>query len=1320
MKRILFVLVALLGMAQGMLAATAGSDPYCPDGLSIDNDYTPGQAGYYYANLVKGQNVTVTLSETNLRFMVYDHGGKSGDYSSDGNSQSMTINAPEGCVFVVSGTILGIEGFAGDTFELFDGQNRFYSYNEDDYVVIPSYVTTSNSLKVSFNTPQATSNPGFELTVRVWDRYTEVGTASELTAAVADGALIRLTKDITLPAYLSIGYDTNQNVSIDQTVTLDLNGHTLRRNLNAADANGHVIEVHSKGNLTITDSSGDNSGTITGGWANNGGGICNYGTVNFEGGTITGCKAAGQGGGIKNNANATLTITGGVITGNSAPNGGGIYNIENGTLNISGVTISSNTASVDGGGIVNRGTASINNASIQNNTATANGGGVWNCGTMTLGDAVTIRGNSALNGGGIFLTGGSNATLSGTTIRDNTSTVAGGILMDQGTATSLTDCTITGNNATVYGGGGIVNYGNFTLNGSTITGNTCAGQGGGLWTNGTVNMQGTVTIRDNATSGGLTNNVFLKTGCVITVTGNLGSSLIGVALEDNEGRVTSGLGSYGSISNFLSDRSTITTLGMAAGEVCLSRNSGIYYVERGWDNTNRKVTETLQLRTSDNTQLTNTSGVGSITLENGKWYYVQGGNISYSYITVGENATAHLILCDGGRLTSTIRLRKGSSLSIYGQVDGTGAIVANASESEYAGIGTITYYDATLNIYGGTIAANGGSKGAGIGASYGQGMPTINILGGKVTATGGAYAAGIGSSPIGSIAAEYLSQGTITIYGGNVEAHGGDLGAGIGGGDDRNGSTTGILGGTVYAYGGNDAAGIGSGQDSYGGTHGGTITISGGHVYAYGNDVAAGIGAGEDADMGNITITGGIVEAHGGGGESWANGIATDDDNEGVNSITLGDNMMVTSERDFTYPERYDAVKGRKDVIIKPCTHSGATYTVGGTTTSGTHTMHCSYCKYSPTETHTFEGGICTVCHVSGSISTVSIYLPERVGDGYTDGHYAATPRSTQTFVTGSTFDLPAPPVTYLPSGVIFAGWRVGTPTALGITSYWIGESDVDVLEPGTTYTVSGDVSLTARYKGIDISLADNADNSAILYDYNGKLAQTVTLTGRTLYKDGAWNTLCLPFSVGSLDGTPLEGARVKTLVSATFADGTLTLNFTADLTAIEAGKPYIVKWATTGDDIVSPVFTGGLEITNSGSIAVTGDAADFVGNYSPYSTGGEDNTLLYVGADDKLYWPNADMTIGAFRAYFRLNGGLTASGGSSSATVRRTVLNFGDGTTSIDSASPKSSPEGKDFGSPLLQEGTGEALYDLSGRKVNSPLAPGIYIRNGKKIIVK
>ena len=54
-------------------------------------------------------------------------------------------------------------------------------------------------------------------------------------------------------------------------------------------------------------------------------------------------------------------------------------------------------------------------------------------------------------------------------------------------------------------------------------------------------------------------------------------------------------------------------------------------------------------------------------------------------------------------------------------------------------------------------------------------------------------------------------------------------------------------------------------------------------------------------------------------------------------------------------------------------------------------------------------------------------------------------------------------------------------------------------------------------------------DNTAMLSESNGKEA-TVHLTNRTLYKDGNWNTLCLPFNLsapdgsaaGTLSGTPL------------------------------------------------------------------------------------------------------------------------------------------------------------------------------------------------------
>ena len=105
------------------------------------------------------------------------------------------------------------------------------------------------------------------------------------------------------------------------------------------------------------------------------------------------------------------------------------------------------------------------------------------------------------------------------------------------------------------------------------------------------------------------------------------------------------------------------------------------------------------------------------------------------------------------------------------------------------------------------------------------------------------------------------------------------------------------------------------------------------------------------------------------------------------------------------------------------------------------------------------------------------------------------------------------------------------------------------------------------------VSLADNSNNSTTISNSDGYLAN-VTLQGRTLYMDGAWNTLCLPFSVDNFTGTPLEGAIVKTLASTDFSDGTLTMNFTDNQTSIEAGKPYLVKWEVTDLSTLTADYT--------------------------------------------------------------------------------------------------------------------------------------------------
>ena len=127
--------------------------------------------------------------------------------------------------------------------------------------------------------------------------------SSDLTAGESDRALI-------IPAGVSL--------------TLDLNGHTLDRNLHEGSFTDSAIYVSTGAILTIRDS-GASRGAITGGYGNNGGGISNHGTLILEGGRITGNIAHHSGGGIANYGTAILM--GGEVTGNTAlDSGGGVYN----------------------------------------------------------------------------------------------------------------------------------------------------------------------------------------------------------------------------------------------------------------------------------------------------------------------------------------------------------------------------------------------------------------------------------------------------------------------------------------------------------------------------------------------------------------------------------------------------------------------------------------------------------------------------------------------------------------------------------------------------------------------------------------------------------------------------------------------------------------------------------------------------------------------------------------------------------------------------------------------------------------------------------
>lgn len=231
------------------------------------------------------------------------------------------------------------------------------------------------------------------------------------------------------------------------------------------------------------------------------------------------------------------------------------------------------------------------------------------------------------------------------------------------------------------------------------------------------------------------------------------------------------------------------------------------------------------------------------------------------------------------------------------------------------------------------------------------------------------------------------------------------------------------------------------------------------------------------------------------------------------------------------------------------------------------------------------------------------------------------------------------------------------------------------------------------------VTLGNATDNSTTIDTYKGKIVN-VKLSDRTFYKDGSWNTLCLPFSLTAAQVTnQLDPESLMTLQSSSFSNGTLTLTF-APANTIEAGKPYIIKW--TGDSrLESPTFTG-VTIANA-TANVNTDNVDFIGIYSPLNITAADNTKLYLSNANTLYYPNAEMTIGAFRAYFQLKG-ITAADLPQSAII----LNFdAEGTTGLNSLTPALSQ--------------GEGVYTLDGRKLNAmPTQKGVYIVNGKKVVIK
>ena len=1128
-----------------------------------------------------------------------------------------------------------------------------------------------------------------------------IKTEEQLTKAIADGETnISLDADIQLSKYLDID---------GVTVTIDLNGHKLSRNLNEHGSDGHVIYVHGGSNLTLTSS-----------------------------------------------------VAGGSIEGGKANNGGAINIPHGNTVSATNVIFQNNSADQHAGAIWNNGSFEAENCVFENNRA-SDVGAIYN--------AVQTENNVTYSG---------TATLKGCTFRDNVGTAGAGALANALGATVM------------------------TIEGGTIENNIADTYGAGIWNGGTLKMKGAIKVKDNTNAGGTVSNVYLKTGKVITVTGSLAGSSIGVDMESTSGVFTSGYNSYNSgvapETFFTADHSSIMDVIQNGDEAELASwyPNPLSYIERSWDSANKKVVSTEKVLTiliayddiphmeSDYKEVTNAPSdepnqwfrMGGYSNSNSvAEYYVVRGNVYRQTIVVQGN-DVHLVLCDGATLTLTggLKLEGDNKLYIHSQSYGgaMGRLMVTNSYKNAAGIGSardngVANAAGELVIYGGHVEAEGGGFAPGIGAcssgNHENLCNKVTVYGGYVEATGGEHAAGIGggyegpggdfilydgtviaNGGVGVIiyASDYVSVGApigggagvggggvtgweankyagfggnVTIYGGTLTATGYGSAAGIGSGsalknnktDQLCGGTFTIYGGTVTAIGDVDAAGIGGGSRN----GGAEVYVYGGTVTAIGYAGGAGIGGGYAGDGGNVSITGGKVIAKGGDG---SRAIGPGNGNSQYGTLTIGDAMMVGAgnngsvEHIFDANERVNGCWYRFYAEISPCTHTGATYTIDGTDANGTHTMHCSHCITTfQAEPHDFdERGVCRACNYSGTTYRVYVWLPEADEDGIyeKDGIYTSY---VYDMVDGTSFTLPGAPQDL--QDLDFAGWSVGIPE--GSTSYKASDSET-LLPEKAPYTLEGEVNFVARYKDIVISLADDGDNSETLYTYNGRKAASVTLAGRTLTKNNEWNTLCLPFSLDSFTDTPLDGATVKEMDNSESGtnlsdDGVLTLKF-KKANSIEAGKPYIVKW-TSGEDISNPVFNG-VTITSTEPTGVTtyDGKVTFEGQYSPFIID-EDNKeeILFVSSGNQIGYVSENATLPRvlknFRAHFWAQPNQGNQGSTASARAINIIFDDMGVTTDLHQVTSDKS------------QVISDEWYTIDGRKLNGkPAKKGVYIQNGKK----
>ena len=516
----------------------------------------------------------------------------------------------------------------------------------------------------------------------------------------------------------------------------------------------------------------------------------------------------------------------------------------------------------------------------------------------------------------------------------------------------------------------------------------------------------------------------------------------------------------------------------------------------------------------------------------------------YMHLTVSRipmvltSSTGEVTLLDGDVLSGTggantqVNIASGATVTLNG-VD----ITANFNDDSHRWSGFNCLGDAVIILADGTTnKVKGGFNHPGIFVPDGH---TLTIRGnGSLEATGGDYAAGIGSDSNGFC-------GNIVIEGGNINATGGYNSAGIGSGREACCGNIIIKSGNITSAGGGYGAGIGSGY------HGscGNIVIEGGNFNSTGSTFSAGFGSGYGGSCGDITISDGVDRVTATMGINAWTAIG-----QGING-SCGTITIAPSLADMTFD------KTRILYHKQPVTFSN-------------NKLYTLTCKRGGMVMNADGTGV-----TAGQTRTDAPDVDKRFAIiTYEGKHYLYSPTARAYLRHDGTF------VRRLGSPVIFDGdvfpegdykYMLFTNNDDGTTLTFNNNGNVieiigyNTPDDGNRWSIDavGDFDPKEALAIAGLKLYDNNSNTAVITEHDGDFANVV-LSGRSLYADGTWNTLCLPFDINNLAGSPLEGFTVMELDTEKAHDGHATgfdaidiayyLNF-KPATSIKAGRPYIV-----------------------------------------------------------------------------------------------------------------------------------------------------------------